>query len=460
MISQGVRLNRKKFIQYLTGIEHYKSSGIFQLFHDAGIDQYYFIQGTLHAIVRAQAESSEPLYIALGYGFTHKKSRALFVPMPHLDNVEESLIQPFSLFEAMWKGIQKHMPQAEIFSEINAVPREALQLANGISPLTYHNEAILDLFHALTSPISLQNLNQKLSKKWSNFCSYGDLYRSIWLMFHSNKFTQALPYLNPEDLLAKDKEKEVPESSKGSSKGKDIREFVQQEHKKRMGRDFYRFLSLRDHVNYSEIDKAGKKLLKTFNRIKRAKKVSGEDEKKLDELISGTEMVLTHLLDPTSREEYNRKKKAGRAPVVDKAAIQATQPKEETSTPQKQEYDYVRLLRAKKYKEAYPQLKQLREENSSDPDILCDLGWVLWNLKKNKKEAEEFIRLAITFNNRHIPSYTYLAEIYMETKDFETAKKYLTVLVKLQPQNQKAKLDLAKASSVEEEKPQKGWFRS
>ena len=48
----------------------------------------------------------------------------------------------------------------------------------------------------------------------------------------------------------------------------------------------------------------------------------------------------------------------------------------------------------------------------------------------------------------------------METKDFETAKKYLTVLVKLQPQNQKAKADLAKVSSAEDDKPQKGWFRS
>ena len=456
MINKGVRLNRKKFVQYLTGIEHHKSSGIFQLFHDAGMDQYYFIQGTLHAIQRAKIESSEPLDIALGYGFAHKKSRASFVPMPHLDTVDPQLLASFSLFEAMWKGIQKHMPQTEIFSEINAVPREGIQLGENLNPPSYHNEALLDLFHAISQPISLQNLNQKLSVKWSNFCSYGDLYRAIWLLFHSNKCTQALPYLNPEDLVAKEKgESETP---KTSSKGKDIRTFVQQEHKKRMGRDFYRFLGLREHVNYSEIDKSGKKLQKTFNRIKKAKRVTGDDEKKLDELIAGTSMVLTHLLDPTSREEYNRRKKAGRAPVVDLTTIQSSLPK--PAKPQRKEHAYIQLIKEKKFMEALPLLKNLREENSSDPDILCDLGWTIWNIKKNKKDAEEYIRLAITFNNRHISSYTYLSEIYMETKDFETAKKYLTVLVKLQPQNQKAKADLAKVSSFEEEKPQKGWFRS
>ena len=156
MSNKGVRLNRKKFIQYLAGIEHHNSSGIFQLFHDAGMDQYYFIQGTLHAIQRAQAETVEPLDVALGYGFAYKKSRANFVPMPHFDKVEPQLLTTFSLFEAMWKGIQKHMPQTEIFSEINAVPREGIELGVQISPPPYHNEAILDLFHAISKPISLR----------------------------------------------------------------------------------------------------------------------------------------------------------------------------------------------------------------------------------------------------------------------------------------------------------------
>lgn len=457
MSNQGIRLNRKKFIQHLVGIEHHKSSGIFQVEHDAGIDKYFFIRGALTAIDRAQSQKTEPLDIALGYGFAQKKSRGAFIHIPHLDIVDVQIIPSFSLLEAMWKGIQKHMPQTEIFSEINAVPRENLQLSESTPPPAYHNEAILDLFHSLSKPISLQDVNQKLSKKWPNFCSYGDLYRAIWLLFHSNKCTQALPFVNPLQIETKEASK-----PKNPGKGKDIQLFVQQEHKKRMGRDFYRFLGLREHVNYSEIDKAGKKLLKTFKRIKKAKRVSGDDEVKLDELIAGTSMVLTHLLDPGSREEYNKRKKMGRAPIVELPTIQTAVPTPSSPTKEEQpkEHPYVQLLKEKRFKDAYPHLKNLREQNSSDPDILCDLGWTLWNLKKNKKEAEEYIRLAITFNNRHISSYQYLSEIYIETKEYDMAKKFLTVLVKLQPKNQKAKADLAKVSAVDAEKPQKGWFRS
>ena len=457
MSNQGIRLNRKKFIQHLVGIEHHKSSGIFQVEHDAGMDKYYFIRGSLTAIERAQAQGEEALDISLGYGFAQKKSRGSFIHKAHLDNVSPSIIPPFSLLEAMWKGIQKHMPQTEIFSEINAVPRDALQLGENISPPGYHSDAILDLFHTLSKPSSLQDINQKLSKKWPNFCSYGDLYRAIWLLFHSNKCTQALPFIDPLQQSTKESSKPKP-----ASKAKDIQTFVQQEHKKRMGRDFYRFLGLRDHVNYSEIDKAGKKLLKTFGRIKKAKRVTGEDEKKLDDLIAGTSMVLQHLLDPASREEYNKRKAMGRAPTVEITKIQSSVPTPPPSRKEEpiKELPHVQLIKDRRFKEAYPLLKKLREENSSDPEILSSLGWTIWNIKKSKKEAEEYIRLAITFNNRHTPSYQYLSEIYMEVKEYDMAKKFLTVLVKLQPKNQKAKDDLAKASAIETEKPQKGWFRS
>ena len=144
--------------------------------HNTGEDRYYFIQGTLTHIEREKGEPSEPLDIALGYGFAHKKSRGHFSPSLHLQNVDADLLPDFSLFDAMWKGLQKHMPQTEIFSEINAVPREGLQLSTPVSPPSYHNEAILELLHKLESPCSLNTLNQDLNNRWPNFCSYGDLY--------------------------------------------------------------------------------------------------------------------------------------------------------------------------------------------------------------------------------------------------------------------------------------------
>ena len=452
------RLNRKKFIQYLIGIEHHKLSGILTIQHSTGEDSYSIIQGQITNIKRSEQEEHEPLTIALGFGFAHKKAEGEFIPHPHLNTVDQSLLPSFSLFEAFWKGLQKHMPQAEIFSEINAVPREGLSLATPMLPPTYHNEAITDLFQLLTTPHSLQDINQKLSVKWSNFCSYGDLYRAVWLLFHCNKLSQALPFKNPLETKPTTAET-TTESTQDTSKSKDIASFVQHEHSKRMGRDFYRFLGLKETANYSEIDTVGKKLIKTFTRIQNSKKLVGDDEKKVHELLQGTAMVLTHLLNPDMREEYNERKRQGRAPIVEIHNIHTQVPKEMQVSEEKKEHTYVQLIKEAKFAEAYPILAKLREEDSSNPDVLCDLGWVLWKSKQAFKEAEDYIRLALTFNNRHIRSYTYLSEIYIATENIELAQKFLTVLIKLQPQNQKAKQDLERITPTGDEKPQKGWFR-
>ena len=457
MEKQPFRLNRKKFVQHVIGIEHHQISGCFIIEHSTGTDRYYFVKGRLLDIQRSEQEQEEPLTVSLGYAFLHKKSKGLFEPYPHLDQVENALLPKFSIFDAFWKGLQKHMPQTEIFSEINAVPRDGLLLAEQLEIPTYHNDALADLFLSLENPSSLQDIQQNLQSKWPNFCSYGDLYRVIWLLFYCNKLTQALPYINPIQEMEKQGTSSHEEVKQESNKPKDIVSFVQHEHQKRMGRDFYRFLGLKETANYSEIDTVGKKLLKTFNKIAQAKKLPKEEEQKLEELQKGTALVLTHLLDPEKREEYNQRKKSGRTLLVDIPTIHENSPKESPSKTKDNQYE--QLIAEGKFQEAYPILKALREEDSSNPDVLCDLGWTLWNLKQSSKEAEEYIRLALTFNNRHIRSYTYLSEIYLTTNNHEMARKFLTVLVKLQPQNQKAKMDLDTISQPLEEKPQKGWFR-
>ena len=111
-----------------------------------------------------------------------------------------------------------------------------------------------------------------------------------------------------------------------------------------------------------------------------------------------------------------------------------------------------------KWKEAYFTLRQLREENSDDPKILSDYGWAIWKHKKDAKEAEDYIRLAITFNTRFVQAYRYMVEIFTHQQDHEMAQKFLTILVKLAPDDQKAKLQLAKLQEPQEEKPSKGRF--
>ena len=317
----------------------------------------------------------------------------------------------------------------------------------------------------LKTGTTLDGIVSSLSPKWPKFCSHGDLYRALWLLFQSNSLTQALPFFNPtlstEGSTSHNdsSKKKDPTKKKDDKKPRDLSVFVQNEHAKRMGKDFYRFLGLKESANYPDIDRVCQKLIKTYSRIKKSKRLSGDEEKKLEDLLHGVQLVYKQLLDPLTREEYNTRKRSGRAPVVESPRI--IQEVSKPASPQKsQKPEYESLINSGNFQGAYNILRKLLQEDSSDIDVLCDLGWVSWNLKKDLKDAEENILLALTFEKRHIRSYRYLSEIYVQAKEFEKAKRYLGVLVKLAPRDAKAKQMLASLDQNQDQPSSKRWFRS
>ena len=120
---------------------------------------------------------------------------------------------------------------------------------------------------------------------------------------------------------------------------------------------------------------------------------------------------------------------------------------------------FRKLIAEKKYPEALKSLEELRSQDSSNPEVLANIGWVRWQLKRNKKAAEEYLTLALTFDSKNIEAIRYTADIAIETKDFEKARRYLEVLVRLQPNNKVAKGKLAQLPEAQADpKPNKGWF--
>ena len=98
------------------------------------------------------------------------------------------------------------------------------------------------------------------------------------------------------------------------------------------------------------------------------------------------------------------------------------------------------LMGKDQFKEALALLKQVRVDNPSDPDIMADLGWATWNIQGAKNgDAEEFLRLAITFDDRHLLALEYLAKVLVEKGDIDTAKVLIQRLVKLNPDSAWAK---------------------
>ena len=454
--TKGSRLNRKKYVQLLNGIQYHEATGHLEIEHAGGNDTLTFVRGTLCDFSLSQEEPNTSIEQAISLGITHKKARWQFTEVKHLSTVSLKILPKVSLLGAIWKGLQKYMPQAEIFSEINSVPRDGLMLAQKIDVPDYHNQAFVDLVQLLQSQHSLQDLNQKMSQKWPKFSSYGDLYRAIWLLFQSNCLSQSLPYLHP----CEDPPKE-PEATpvKEKKKSRDIGEFVLAEHSKRMGKDYYRFLGLRDTANYPDINKICQKLQRTYLKIKRSKRLKGDTLQKLEELIQGVEMVSDTLLDPTLREEYNAKKRANRIELVTTEKISKKFKKEKKEAP-KIVPPYKRLIEQKKYAEAYKILKKLLADDSFNHEILCDIGWVSWQIKKNLKEAEENLLLSTQLEKKHILSYQYLAQIYQEANEGEKAIRCLEIIVRLDSNDQQAKKQLQLLKKEQEQPTTKGWFRS
>ena len=149
-------------------------------------------------------------------------------------------------------------------------------------------------------------------------------------------------------------------------------------------------------------------------------------------------MVRRMFSDSDKKEEYDRRLEAGRAPVVEliRAASLGSakaRPKPApapapapSSRPDDGQRALVRTLMDKgHHKDALAMLRQLRLEDPSDPDVLADLGWAEWRTKgsdkKDPEAADEFLRLAMTFNPTHGRALEYHARVGMELGDNEEA---------------------------------------
>ena len=93
---------------------------------------------------------------------------------------------------------------------------------------------------------------------------------------------------------------------------------------------------------------------------------------------------------------------------------------------------------------ALPYLKKARLDDPSSPDIMADLGHTTWQIKGTKNgDAEEFLRLALTFDSQHTLALETLARISVDTNEIELAKKLLKQLVRVADDPSWAKRALA-----------------
>ena len=89
------------------------------------------------------------------------------------------------------------------------------------------------------------------------------------------------------------------------------------------------------------------------------------------------------------------------------------------------------------YKGALPLLEKARFECPTSPDVLADLGWCIWRTRDfnptAQHEADEYLRLALSFDERHLPTLEYQARVALEMEDHDAAVQALKRLLTVQP---------------------------
>jgi hypothetical protein len=414
-----------------------------------------------------EAHTRSLLDLGIGDVLRWQRGEWTFNCMPKKENsIDHSLLPQVDTMSLLWLGLKSNVSQADIFSEAGIL-REQLQLADQDGSLLpdLENTEIEDLIQeSLESGMHMDELTKKVSAIDKDFYANGTLFKLIWLLHISGKLKQSEPYseLNHKlrNLRGSQQEqssKEVETKTRARSRRRPRRkeaeeapaqpmsstELVLSEHKKRMHLNFYGFLSVPAETRYRKIDRICKRQMREWKMLQKDETLSKEAKEKLAELIRGVQLAYRTLTNPEMRGEYDVKLTKGAAQSISNAIFQSNQ--SDTRSQQKKSVGKVeKMMEAGRYNELLPYLEKQRQEDPSNPSILASLGWVRWNLKRNRKDAEEFLLLALTFDGRHLHALTYMAKISLASKDNEKARKFLRGILAVDRTSKWARQELSK----------------
>lgn len=230
----------------------------------------------------------------------------------------------------------------------------------------------------------------------------------------------------------------------------------------RMSKDFYAFLDQAPKATTEQLENAYKRLVALWRGAAGTHALPEAARKDAHDLVQAALTVWRTLSDPARRQEYDRRLAEGRAPslesVLSAGVTERAMSKPGTPVPQpltspagsrpgspaprsarKQVGKQVKarqLVDRGEFNTALPLLQQLRLENPSDADVMADLGWATWRIKGHKSgddSAEEYLRLALTFDPQNIRALEFLARIAKERGEEVEARRHVERLLAVDP---------------------------
>jgi len=410
-----------------------------------------------------------------------------FSPAPALraERIDPKLRPPSECLAAIWNAVVHHVSMDAVFPQVTDPKAGNIDLdpiCPAIFPAFQVDSALMNVPEILTSGASVDDVFRMVPD------SSGSLVKLLWfleaagLATRSNrtiesdlegKIDEAVKTVAGKEKKAQTKPKKAAAKSKkdtskqaagkGQKQSSSARRRTQDAptddqlraaHRKRMGRDYYAFLGLPPTAAAAGIDRKCKGLARRWRAAQSERALPADVQEKIEALLAGVQLVWRILTEPSKRAEYDKRLGQGRAPRVGdlRAAASAgstagAEPAQGQTAAGGTGSDHLNAkdrIAQGDFAGALLFLKKARLDNPSSPDIMADLGHVTWKLKGTKNgDAEEFLRLALTFDAKHPLALETLARISVDSNDLDLATKLLKQLVKVAPDPSWARRALA-----------------
>ena len=438
------------------------------------------------------------------------------LPNQFSEQFDPDLIGGEEALSAIWHGVSKHVVTDEVLPQVTDPKKGPLLLGEGASA-TLADLALPDSFADFEAAVgdgaSVEDVFRSIPD------STGGLFKLIWMLEcggvvsrENGSWDSSLDEMlrtavdtagtarSPvlESSASEDPASSSPtpapkkrvsparHSSQGAAEAGSsawTEQQIRPAHEERMGCDFYAFLGIPAPSPRKVVDKACKELAQAWRQLDASPGISSENRRLLKDLLAGVQLVWRTLTDPKHKKEYDRRLEMGRPPRVE---ARATRKRPEVEAPRKakppepkpapspasapkgggQIEEAKVLISQGKFKAAVSLLESARRANPSDPQVLAELGWATWKARKWGSEedeaAEEYLRLALTFEPQNTRAMEFLARIAIEKGEKDKAQQILKRILKLTKDSEWARtalLSLQKGHRSETVSRKRGFWR-
>lgn len=209
---------------------------------------------------------------------------------------------------------------------------------------------------------------------------------------------------------------------------------VEDLHERMQGLNHYDMLGVTQRSSQGIIKKYYYKLMKSYHPDRFAHRQHEEISRKLDDIVSRLTEAYQTLKDDALRNQYDKKLQADKEeqPAARSAGGRQTSKKEVHFR------DALFFVSQGRYTEGIEMLNRCIQVDPHDARFYLELAKLQVGNPMWQKKAEENLIAAIQFDATKIEPYLLLGQMYLRNERLESAERYFTSALSLEPENEEA----------------------